>query len=695
MTIKDKKVWGFDCETFLITNQVTPRPVCWTFYNGGPRMLMDDVEGEIFLQRLLRNGATLVAQNACFDLCVASVQSTETFRLINEALNENRIFCTKLAQILLNTADPRTDGIRTGNVFIQKAEDKWKVVPSTKMEGLVWKYLQIDIGASKEGNIRTGYGDLYGTPVEEWSHAEQEYAKNDAVYVRDVYFAQLEEAEKLESKIGVNVLKDLARQTHVEYILQMMATVIGVSIDVDKIDDAVEGCMEIHDEAMKPALDFGLLKPAKNDRGYSAVTSKIQDALKQASEIVGIELATTKTGKISANKQAMEQLFSAMETVFSHGVDLKDKKTLDRVSRIELAEIQSALQSKLKSDTAWKEKRTFLDALRNAKLNPDHRLRYGYNGLMETGRTSSRNPNLQNIPRKGKARACIKPREGHIFLQADYSNAELRTLAQTHINEGRVTRLGKEYQLNPNFDPHLYMAIELMKMEGVHLEYEEGLAVLQDKEHELYKSLKEKRQLSKIANFGYAGGLGSEQFVDYAKGYGTNLTMEQSEKLREDWLYVWTEMDDYFRTRSELTKHSEYDDYKDYNQVYHFRSTDRVRYLRKFTIACNTPFQGIASDGAKEAIIMVWNECFFDKESPLYKCIPILFVHDELVLEIPFKDQESATKSAKRLQSLMEQGMRKHTPDVPAVAEPCLTYEWTKDAESYYENGLLSIYEGQ
>lgn len=40
--------------------------------------------------------------------------------------------------------------------------------------------------------------------------------------------------------------------------------------------------------------------------------------------------------------------------------------------------------------------------------------------------------------------------------------------------------------------------------------------------------------------------------------------------------------------------------------------------------------------------------------------------------------------------------MKIHTPDVPAVAEPCLTREWTKDAESYYdENGLLSIYEGQ
>lgn len=694
--MNNKKVWGFDCETFLITNQVVPRAVCWTFYNGGPRYLMDAEEGEAFLQRLLKSDAILVAQNACFDLCVASVQSTETFRLINDALNAGRIKCTKLAQILLNTADPKTDGVRTANVFIQKGEDKWKVVPSTKMEGLAWKYLNLDLGASKEGSIRTGYGDLYGIPVEQWSHAEQEYAKNDAVYVRDIYLKQLEEAEKLAHKIGVNVLKDLERQTHVEYILQMMATVIGVGINTDKIDDAVDGVMEIHDEALESALAFGLLKPNRsNDRGYSAVTSKIQETLKKCASIVGVELAVTKTGKISANKQTMEQLFTAIETCLAHGVELKNKRRLTQQDRIELAEISSALRSKMRSDDAWKEKRTFLDALKNAGLNPDNRLRYGYNGLMETGRTSSRNPNLQNIPRKGKARACIKPREGHIFLQADYSNAELRTLAQAHINEGRRTRLGEEYIKDPNFDPHLFMALHLLETEGVKLSYEEGKDVLSDKEHALYKNLKEKRQLSKIANFGYAGGLGAEQFVDYAKGYGTNLTHEQSAQLREGWLSVWEEMEDYFRTRSELTKHAEYDDFKDYNQVYHFKSTDRVRYLRKFTIACNTPFQGIASDGAKEAIIMVWNECFFDKESPLYKCIPILFVHDELVLEIPFKSQEEATKSAKRLQTLMESGMKVHTPDIPAVAEPCLTKLWTKDAESNEEEGLLTIYEGQ
>ena len=333
---------------------------------------------------------------------------------------------------------------------------------------------------------------------------------------------------------------------------------------------------------------------------------------------------------------------------------------------------------------------------------------------METGRTSSSNPNLQNIPRKGKARACIKPRPDHIFIIADYSNAELRTLAQAHLNEGRKSRLASEYQKNPNFDPHLFMAVRILGG----LTYDEGLDILSDKAHAQYATLKEKRQLSKIANFGYAGGLGAEQFIDYAKGYGTRLTVEQATELRNQWLDTWSEMHDYFDQRSKLLKEAEEADLlerasilsksgkarksktihaNDYACVYRFKSSNRVRYLRKFTIACNTPFQGIASDGAKDALNQVFIECFFDKSSPLYGCKPLLFVHDEIVLEVPFDGSEQAHRKAHagaiRLEQVMIEGMERHTPDIPALAEPCLSFEWTKDAESeLLDTGLLSIY---
>lgn len=662
--MQDTKLWGFDSETFLIVNQVVPRDVCWTFSDGHNHYIKDAKEGHAFFLDLLKDKRnTFVAQNACFDLCVASVSCTELFYALNEALHEGRIFCTKLAQIMINSADPAVEGVRTANVFIPRG-NKWKSVSSLKMEGLAWKYLRKDLGAVKAGSIRTGYGDLWGTPVEEWTDAEREYALNDAIYVRSIFIKQLKQKD---------LLRDLPRQTYVEYILGMMSTVFGVGINPNKIEDAIEGCVQEHHDAIKNCLP--LFKEAKNDRGYSVNTKKVTELLNIAIEKTGVDHPMTETGKLSTKKQAVDDLIEAIDWVLEKGMRLSTKSKVGQEEKDELREIKSMLRWKSIADSKWKEKRTFLDALKNARLNTDQRLRYRYNGLMETGRTSSSTPNLQNIPRRGKARSCITAREGYIFAQADYSNAELRTLAQAHVNEGRESRLAVEYQKNPLFDPHLFMAVQLSNCS-----YDEGASILKDKEHPRYKELKEKRQLSKIANFGYAGGLGSEQFIDYAKGYGVSLTLQESTDLREGWLQTWSEMEPYFKKRNEMTE-------------YYFKESERYRYIRKFTIGCNTAFQGIASDGAKESIISVFRECFI-VESVLNGCIPILFVHDELVLEVPLRSREYATKCATRLQHLMEVGMNKHTPDIPAIAEPCLTRYWTKDAESSWEEGLLSIYEG-
>lgn len=108
-----------------------------------------------------------------------------------------------------------------------------------------------------------------------------------------------------------------------------------------------------------------------------------------------------------------------------------------------------------------------------------------------------------------------------------------------------------------------------------------------------------------------------------------------------------------------------------------------------FTQACNTPFQGLASDGAKEALFLVTKECFSEPKSPLYDCRPVVFIHDEIIIEAPeFKAQEAA----KRLQELMIQGMSKYCPDCPIEASPTLMRYWSKNAESSEENGFFTIW---
>jgi len=671
-------LYGFDIETYYITNQVAPSPVCVSIYSkgdehGGREELYKAQDGCNRLKEILRAGHSLCAHNANFDLISLSVFDKELFYLFVKALGEGRIYCTKLGEILLNTADVEGEGQARVNVFIPQGARKWKPVSSNSLAGCAYKYLGVDLTGEKESDLRLSYGDLEHIPLDQWSDRARQYAIDDAKYCHDVLLKQ-----RARDQFGV--LDDLGRQTYAEFILQLSSTVIGVQVDVSQIDLAVSELLAAHADAMSTALQYGLYEEAKTERGYRTRTQRVQQLLQRAIDLTGIDHPVTSTGKLSTNKTAMSSLYDAIDRVLAEKYNLDHRLPLSSADIEELAGIQAAFRSRDRSEEAWKEKRTFLDALRGASLNEDTRLRYRYNGLMETGRTSSSSPNLQNIPRGGAARSCIRPRDGYLFIIADYSNAELRTLAQAHLNEERPSRLATEYQRNPHFDPHLFMAVRILGG----MTYDEGLTVLSDREHPQYKELKQKRQLSKIANFGYAGGLGAAQFIDYAKGYGTVLTADQASELRNQWLDTWSEMTDYFNTRGDgETTH------------YRFKSSGRVRYLRKFTIGCNTPFQGIASDGAKEALILVFEECFI-RDSPLNGCIPILFIHDELVLEVPFKggreDHLRASKAARRLSELMEQGMNKHTPDIPAVAEPCLSTEWTKNAESEWEGELLSIY---
>lgn len=715
------KLYGFDIETFFIVNQVAPQPVCVSIYSEADgKELYKAHEGAARLKEILRDPCTeLVAHNANFDLISLSVFDLELFDLFCNALFNGRVYCSKLAEILLNTADPACEGHARVNVFIDRGEDyatgRWLPVSSNALVGCAYKYLGVDLSGDKDSDLRLSYGTLVDVPLDQWSQAARDYAIGDAVYCHDVLIEQRKRGAYLAERLGANPLDDLARQTFAEYVLQVSSTVLGVQVDVERIDEAVGGLMTAHNDSIETALTYGLYKITKNERGFSAVNSRVQELLQRAVDIVGIDHPQTSAGKLSTNKTAMSTLYDGIDYALAYKRNLDHKAPLSPLDVAELAAIQGAFKSREAAESAWKAKRTFLDALRGAALNPDNRLRYKYNGLMETGRTSSSSPNLQNIPRKGAARSCIKPRAGHIFIIADYSNAELRTLAQAHINEGRSSRLAQEYQRNPHFDPHLFMAVRILGG----MTYDEGLAVLSDKSHPQYAALKDKRQLSKIANFGYAGGLGAEQFIDYAKGYGTRLTSDEASELRTQWLDTWSEMNDYFEQRADLLREAEESDLLervdalnntgkarrskqvsdgDWACVYRFRSTSRVRYLRKFTIACNTPFQGIASDGAKDALISVFLDCFFDPASPLHGCKPVLFIHDEIVLEVPFDGSAEAharaSRAAHHLSARMVEGMQRHTPDVPAVAEPCLSREWTKDAESTLDEstGLLSIY---
>jgi DNA polymerase I-like protein with 3'-5' exonuclease and polymerase domains len=216
------------------------------------------------------------------------------------------------------------------------------------------------------------------------------------------------------------------------------------------------------------------------------------------------------------------------------------------------------------------------------------------------------------------------------------------------------------------------------------------------------KVMKEYRQLCKALNFGLAGGLSAVRFCDYARAYGVNLSVEESKILCNQWRQIWTEMTPYFQDRSTRFK----TDFSGAHIMTHVGSgnphpriqtlpiSQRSRYCDRYTVASNNKFQAMTADGAKRALRKVFFECYFNQKSPLIHCRPVLFVHDEIVLECDTKDPQIVRACALRLKAIMEQEMEKWaTPNIPCVAEPCATTRWVKDAESKITDDGMTIWE--
>ena len=706
---------GFDVETFKITNQVAPEVVCASFFNPSLSQdrgyLLSKQDAEKHLVDLLSNPQVwLIAHNANFDSIASSLISPRLFPLFMRAYLQGRIHCTKLREALLLVSCTDNYGEISGSVSGRFAQ-----VSRLSLAGALLTYYGKDITDSKVGDVwRLKYHTLAGVPVDSWESSARDYAIGDAEYALAVYLAQETRAETLNAQLSaahnlpVNVLGDAQRQATSEFCLMYMSSVNGVRVNPDKIGDAKAAILADHKTLIADCVSYGLYKAApKTERGIKADKSKITALFKRAYDILRYDSPDIYSDPSKDNptiSTAAEPRGILIRLIDKAIAERKNviRITLDAVALTELELIKQLVEDYARAESLWKETNTFLNALEGARLNSDNRLRYVLNGFVSTGRSSSKSPNMQNLPRGGATRACIEAAPGKIFVIADYSNAEMRTLAEVnYVEQDGNSELAREYRKDPAFDPHLFAAFKMWNIERAEqITFKDAKDIYSDKTDPRYKDIKRYRTLAKILNFGLAGGLSHVGFVSYARGYNVNLSVAESERLCSMWLDVWGEMQVYFNTRAQLFRDDPITgepNATEEQRTYLFRESGRARYLRKYTVACNTPFQGIAADGAKEAVIQVFTECYFSKRSPLYGCTPILFVHDEIVLECAYDGTEDSHKkadaAARRLGELMVTCMERYTPNIPALADANLATMWTKDAESdTLPSGLLSIW---
>ncbi len=259
-----------------------------------------------------------------------------------------------------------------------------------------------------------------------------------------------------------------------------------------------------------------------------------------------------------------------------------------------------------------------------------------------TGRLSSTEPNLQNIPVRTELgqhiRKAFIPEKGNKLISADYSQLELRILA--HITQD--ARMLEAFKNNEDIHAQTARLVFGAKNE---------------------KEMKEKRRLAKIVNFGIA-------YAVEAFGLSTRVGISRSEARKV--------IDDYFATYKGIREYMDRTPEEARKQGYITSLFGRRRYFpsitdRNFAVrsraereAINMPIQGTASDIVKIAMIRVANALKREKlETKM-----IMQVHDELLFEGPESEVETAKILIKRE---MESAA---TLDVPIIVEIGVGDNW-------------------
>ena len=719
-TMDQYQIVGFDTETFLISHTgEVPRLVCGTFalpetpcvdpFKNRLVEVTDDLLDQTlildakdtitkFKELLSRRDYIIAIHNAKFDLLVLLKQDFSLLVPIVKALKDGRILCTATAQAMMNASLPSLH-MRFGVSLLDSmkpflSEEKYNHLKKLKDADKKERDKKDDDNFSlfddqpKKKGIRTSFGDLIDTPIDEWDEIAVAYAKEDAIFARALLYTQWGKSCKLASIRDMHFLEDLPRQTYADFVLAYASVYTGIHLDRTMYLSADRELEIREQELIQKIMARGFM--VKHKDGYKIPSQPIQDLFIKVYDTLKVpkkERKLAPKGGISTDEEATENIIFLIEG------DDRFKDTLETLDLI------------TSYRDAHKQRETYLKHFGKAFDCVDSRLRYRFNGYgAGTGRTSSSEPNLQNLPRSGSVRNVIRASKGHILGLCDYSNAEMRTLSQIHLDEGRDSILAKRYKDDPNFDPHLFVSAQFC---GV--TYEQAMEYYADKKHPLYKNLKEKRNLAKVLNFGLAGGLGVGSFISYAKGYGFKgeniLTMREVDQSIGAWKKVYTEMQDYFdqRKRTKLQDHEHIPtdapwDSGPFRPVFRYPRSNRFRFCDGFTNGCNSPFQGMASDGAKNALILVFEECMFSKLSPLFGSRIVCFIHDEIIIEIPVNDldAEHYTQQGKdavdRLSQLMKQGMEIMTPDIQAVCETTLSYRWDKEAHSPTKGDRQQVY---
>lgn len=641
------EVFAFDTETAPIEEGLPTPFVIGQAYAGG---------GTIYLIQLkylpqffvVHQGSTWVAHNAPFDICVVEDEIKVNFDAL---IRGKRFWDTALMFRLIKLA---TDG---------RVPKQWNLQ-------LVVKEL-LGVELEKEGTLRTSFGRYRSSDKVYYDQIPPEalvYAAIDAVATFKVF------------EILYSQMMGLSPKLHLSHKVQLMGayalsrtSAFGIGFDVERKESFIAVLDEIVSRTTKTLADYGYIKGQKgNQKAYEKIINQCE-----------IPLPYIAKGRRSSKAEDLDE-WRGQYPFIEAFLGFKENEKL----------------------------RGFI-----LKLNQS-RVHTKFNSLVNTGRTSSWGPNIQNPPRRPGIRECFVPAAGYCFLIIDYGQLELCALAQACFDRYGHSRMRD--LINEGVDLHAWFA-----------------SVITGKD--VADVTKDERQAAKACNFGFPGGLGAKTFVEYAlQTYQVRLTLEEAEDLKNKWREAFPELKlylaDTLRDRADFSSLPWCQDQeitvalfkriiggettskksdRPYSQDlldWAFNTilpqlcpecvgvaqgsaelkaevlresvttkTGRIRANATYCQARNTPFQGLAADGAKIALYRLIRA--------YYRVVN--FIHDEYLIEIPVDSDFNAVGA--NVQAVIIEAMHTVVPDVKIKAEWSVTDRWYKDSKKVFHPGTDKV----
>ena len=264
------------------------------------------------------------------------------------------------------------------------------------------------------------------------------------------------------------------------------------------------------------------------------------------------------------------------------------------------------------------------------------RIHAGYQQIgAATGRMPCRGPNLQQVPREPAYRACFRPAEGRVLVKADLSMIEVCVAAELAGDEALIEAIDR------GADIHRMTAAALFDKPADEVDRDE-------------------RSFAKSVVFGTLYGQGIRGLVANARAHGLALSDARARELQARFARAWPKLSRWRAARL-----------RERGPEIRIASgrLRRVGADAPGTVRANTPIQGLAADGFKAGLALLWQT-----RARHPAAAPVLAVHDELVVECDLDDAEPV---AEWVGACLVEGMRRYVTRAPIRVETTIAADWS------------------